>query len=274
MKFRTFLRFFVIFMGLIGIMQVGRAETNTDAERIFNYAEGLFSAQEYGLARESYLKVLYLYPENQYQDDAQFKIGETYVREGNMWWALRAWEKFIKKYPNSERIPEVKKKLDFVRTIVQQWEQPIITIEERTANRYIDWGYSFMLRSVSSGEFGIVLNKEEFDTAMYWFDKVISEFPNTHLAAKAQYFKGETYLRQEKPSGYEKAIEEYQKVIDNYPNTHWADEAGIRIGDIYKDKIRSKKKAIGAYQKVVERYNGNPNNYYVSYAKTQIEYLK
>ena len=259
---------------LLALTGIAKAQTSPEVKRIFNYAEGLFSTQEYGLAREAYLKVLYFYPQNDYQDDALFKVGETYARQGNFWYAMDEWNKLIDRFSNSEFVPKTREKIKDAEVIVQQMVHPIVTVDERKANRYINWGYSFMLRSVRSGEFGVVYNKEEFNTSLYWFDKVINEFPNTELAAYAQYFKGELYIQQAKPSYYEKAVEEYQKVIDNYSKSHWADEAGVKIGDVYQDKIRSKKKAVAAYQKVVERYKSDPNSYYVSYAKTQIDYLK
>lgn len=266
-------KIFILFIFCLLLTNILNAEDAVDVKQLFNYAQGLFLNNETTLAKESFYKIIYLYPESEFKKDALFMIAKCYEKEGNFWYAKWTYEKFIKEYPADKNVEEAKKYLELCNINIQDSEKPLLTAEERTADKYINFGYTFMVRSVRTGEFGIVYNQEELEAAFYWYNKVIKEFPNSERAAKAQYFLGDAYMQQARQADYEKAVVEYQKVIDNYPDTYWAKRAGIQIGDVYQNSIRDKKKAIEAYKKVVEMLKDNPNSYFVSYAKAQINYL-
>jgi len=261
-------------------------EKMIEIDKLFRYAEALFNVEEYGRAKETYLKIIYMYPKNKYTDESQYKVGECLQRQWNYWCAIKEWEKLIEQYPDSRFVTRAKEQIKLAKKYLEESEPPILTIEEQLANRYIDRGNQHLNNSVVS-IWGLIKKQSEFDEALNWYDKAISICPNGHLAAKAQYMKGELYMRFVQQDNYEKyyqilndedrtylmkAIEEYQKVIDNYPDTYWAKRAGIKIGDIYRENLRDKIKAIDAYQNVINRIK-DQDNYYVRYSSAQLVYL-
>jgi TolA-binding protein len=280
------------FVLILLVASVTCAESVTQVDKLFNYAEGLFLFREYGAAREIYLKVICLYPNNRYQDDAQFKIGESFAREGSFWYAIDEWQRLIDKYPASKLVDKATKNIGMAKIMVQDKEKPILTTEDRVADKYIHFGDDFLRNSVRWSDYGIIYTKEKLEKALYWFDKVISEFPQSYLSAKAQYYKGETYSKQgynreyfrgesfvefswpKVAEDYKKSVQEYQKVIDNYPGTYWADRAGVKIGDIYIERLNNKEASIKAYKKVMEKNKMDFNNYYACYSSAQINYIE
>jgi TolA-binding protein len=57
------------------------------------------------------------------------------------------------------------------------------------------------------------------------FGRLVAEFPGHDRADDAQYFSGETLLRE---SSWEAAIREYRKVVDRYPDSSLGDDALFR----------------------------------------------
>jgi TolA-binding protein len=272
----------VLFLMLFLSFRVYSQETG-NPKSIFTYAEELLSCKEYGMAMKEYLKLIYLCSDNQYKDDAQYKIGLCLFRNSTLgpYFAIEQWQKLIDKYPDSKWVAEAKKKIKSAKTIIhttyQYSDPPVISVKESVANRYIDWGSGFLDNSKkwSSEANYWVYNKEELKKAFYWFDKVIAEFPDlNNLAAKAQIYRGNSFLKKTGQPDYKGAVEEYLKVVDKYPDTVWANEALQKAGDIYSNELRSIKKAIEIYQKLVDRNGNDADNYYVIYGKYRIGYLK
>lgn len=59
----------------------------------------------YKEARESFLAYLQGKPDPDLADDAQYLVGETYYNERQYEYALVAYDRVIKSYPRSEKIP-------------------------------------------------------------------------------------------------------------------------------------------------------------------------
>jgi TolA-binding protein len=261
-------------------------QAKSEVDTLIKYADGLVTVYNYGKAREIYSEVLFKYPGNNKEEYLQFMICKCFALEGGWgyWYAAVEFEKFLNKYPNSTYAEEAKKLLSNCKKVVQWGEDgdgqiPLFSVEEKLAQKYINFGIDFIYRIVETGEGGYpVYKQEELEQAIYWFNKVITEFPNIWYAAKAQYYIGEAYSTMGRPSDYEKAVTEYQKVLDNYPDTlffkGYRRGALRKIGDIYQKKIFDKKLAIAAYQKLLELEKDNPDSFYASYARAQLKYLK
>jgi len=251
------------------------------AKGTFKLADEMFAQQKYSSAIKEYLRVAYLYNDSELSEEAIYKTGLCLFLQGSYgpFYGIEQWQKVIAKYPNGKWAAEAAKKIKEANTIIHTSllynEPPVITIEEQVAGQFVDWGKGHLNNSNQYIEKlnTTVYNGEELKKAYYWFDKVIAEFPKTHLAAAAQFYRGESFFKKTGQPDYKAAIVEYQKVIDNYPEIFWANEAQMKIADTYKDNLVDIKKAIESYQKLVERNGNNPNNYYVLYAKARLEFL-
>lgn len=255
------------------------AQEVEDVKQQFEYAEQLLATNQPCCAIKEYLKVIYLYPASELQETALFKVTECLVRVNNPWAAIEQCENFIKKYPNSKFIKDVEKRIATAKKIshtsLGYSEPPGLTLREKVASKYIDFGTDLLNSSESKGDTGeIIYNKERLAKAFYWFDKVIQEFPDTYIVAKAQYYRAMAFIKQERQADYNKAIEDLQKVVDNYPNTIWADEALKKIGDIYQNNLVDKSKAVATFQKLIDKKKDDSSDYYVIYAKAMIKYLQ
>ncbi|MBU3929508.1 tetratricopeptide repeat protein [bacterium] len=75
---------------------------------------------------------------------------------------------------------------------------------------------------------------KKFNESIAVCRKIVSEYPDSYLAASAQYYKG--FMLQFDLEDYENAIIEYQKVLKNYPASGRASFALYRIGECYKNQ--------------------------------------
>ncbi|NIO03233.1 MAG: tetratricopeptide repeat protein [Proteobacteria bacterium] len=91
------------------------------------------------------------------------------------------------------------------------------------------------------GQFG---KQEEIppglNRAMDIYDEIIASYPNSELAAEAQFKKGEVFHNEF--SGYwnrlhrDDAVREFQKVVQNYPHTDQARRAKERLATLQKEE--------------------------------------
>jgi len=81
-------------------------------------------------------------------------------------------------------------------------------------------------------------DKGNFDLALDGFKNYIALFPDTSLAAAAQYWIGECYSSKKE---YTKAIESFRKVITSYPRSDKAPGAKLKIGLSYLNEKNTAK---------------------------------
>ena len=86
---------------------LGNSALDSDkiAEEHFGKAIGLLNQENYQEAIEEYNKVIKLLPDSLIAQDAQYWIGQTYLRMGDLDGALSIFEKLIKDHPRSAIIP-------------------------------------------------------------------------------------------------------------------------------------------------------------------------
>ena len=246
-------------------------------EQLMDYGQKLYDDLDYGSAAGAYDTIVFYYPASPLREEAMYKWIVCYLNNGDSWEVLKGMDRFLVQYPSSKYAEEVKKYQKMLKNIVRgNREQPKYSISNRIADNWIGSYYpDFYNLSMVTGQYGNEYRPEQFDTAMYWLDKCIERAPKTVAAAKAQYTKGELYLKQDRKEDYLKAVAEYQKVIDEYFDIepYYAGQAGIKIAVIYQDYLRDKDKAINAYKAIVDKFKNDLNNYFVRYAQTQIAVL-
>ena len=244
-----------------------------DIQRNFNYAEILFDSELYASALEVYLKIVIFFPKSEFTEFSEFKIGKCYQRLGKYWLAIKQFESFIEKYPDSKLVQNAKDEIKLTKLYIQNKDKYAVDIKDFLCDEYINFGNEFINRSEKITSYGKLYIKEEFEKGVEWFRKAIEDFSDSPRVPRAYFDLATAYRRTDKKADYETAISILKKIVDNYPESVWADRALVTIGDIYKDNLQDNKKAIEAYQKVIEKYKNDPNNYFVKYAEAQIKIL-
>jgi TolA-binding protein len=260
-------------ISIFGFYRTVLSEEIDEVKKNFNYAESLFDAELYQSALEVYLRIINFFPKTEFSELSEFKIGKCYQRLGKYWLAIKQFENFIKKYPESKFVQEAKNEIELTKSYIQNKDIYAISMEDFLCDEYINRGNEHINRSEKITSYGKLYIEEEFKTGIYWFEKAIAEFPNSPRVPRAYFDLATAYRRTDKKADYEKAIEIYQKIVDNYPDSVWADRALLAIGDTYKDNLQNTKKAIEIYKNVIDKYKDQQNNYFVKYAETQIKVL-
>lgn len=267
----------MILTGTMLIWCVFSVKGEESAEQVFNYAEQLFSCEVFPQAIEQYLKVIYLLGPNNYVEEAEYKIGECLQREEKYWIAMDRWEKVIQKYPDSKWTEKAKESIKLTELLIQNRrmvEEYSLDLRDKLAKRYIEFGKDFLGRAAKQTEYGLVYEEREFNTAIYWFNKVLKDFPDSIYVPEAIDQIGYAYYLKDRVEDYKQAVIEYSRIVELYPGTVWEPMILSWIGDIYQNKLGDKKKAIETYQKVVDNSKYGEDDFYTSYAKTQIAILK
>jgi tol-pal system protein YbgF len=80
-------------------------EKEQKAKDAYMEAYQVYKANNLEKARGKFQALLDTYPENEFSDNAQFWIGETYFKEKNYENAILAYDALLKKYPKSDKTP-------------------------------------------------------------------------------------------------------------------------------------------------------------------------
>jgi tol-pal system protein YbgF len=96
-------------------------------------------------------------------------------------------------------------------------------------------------------------DKGNFDLALAGFQNYINQFPDTSLAASAQYWIGECYSSKK---DFSRAIEAFELVITTYPRSDKVPGAKLKIGLSYLN-ANHPEKAKAYLNKVIKEYPGS-----------------
>ena len=97
--------------------------------------------------------------------------------------------------------------------------------------------------------------KEKYLENIKQFEEIVNQYPNPKYDVQFLLFTAAYY---EYAGEHEKAIEVFQRVLNDYPRSHLASIAQCAIGVIYEEKLGDKDKAKIAYQKVISNYPQSP----------------
>jgi tol-pal system protein YbgF len=95
-------------------------------------------------------------------------------------------------------------------------------------------------------------DKGNFDLALAGFQNYIAQFPDTSLAAAAQYWIGECYSSKK---DFTRAIDAFEKVITSYPKSDKVPGAKLKIGLSYLN-AKNPEKAREYLNKVIKEHRG------------------
>ena len=105
-----------------------------------------------------------------------------------------------------------------------------------------------------------------YDLALAGFRDFLARYPDSELAANAEYWIGESLYSQKK---YSEAIDEFNRVVNKYPKSDKAPGALLKKGYAYL-AINDRPRAIVQFQYVVHEY---PNSRESALAKDRLRQL-
>jgi len=181
--------------------------TKSGEDALYKYADSYYHMKDYILAGYYFRKYTTDYPKGKYAEDAQFMSAKCYYLDAPKpkldqqatHTALKEFELFITKYPDSKRIDECNNLVDELRA----------KLEEKSflnAKLYYDIGY--------------------YNAASIALKNSMKDFPDTkykeeimYLIVKSKYKYAENSIITKQKERYEDTIKAYNTFIEKYPSS-------------------------------------------------------
>lgn len=199
-----------------------------------------------------------------------YLLGLIALSENRNQSAIETWSKLVELYPNSKQAREVTEKMEEIRDTSDSRETEIINavkVEELIGNGefWYDETYYFDTSYLI-----------ESDIAIYWYDKVIEEFPGTEGAKKAFEKKIGLYshsiprLTDEWAEKYLRQMEEtVSQFLEEYPNAAEGELFVFLLGQALWSEDEDRE-ALEWFNKLIEDA-GDRENFYTDLAKRRRE---
>ena len=185
-------------------------------------------------------KLIDLYSDkSKWADDALLYIAksEYYLQKYSQ--AKNHLETFLKKYPNSELVPEAYLWLGKVYLKLKKYEQAdeafFYAIENAASSR---------IRAEAYFEKGLdAFNREDYNAANEFFLKAMEEKPDDEYRALLQFYLAETFYIQKR---YEEAIKQYKKVMKFSPTVdiEYRTKYHLALSLIQEEKYKEAKRIL------------------------------
>lgn len=176
----------------------------------FYYAECHFKLKEYILAIAEYEKLLRIYSNSEYVDDAQYMIGLSYYKlspkagldQTYTEKAVEEFQKFLEDYPDSQLAGQVNEYMQKCR--------------EKIAQKHFRNGESYRKRTF-------------YRSAIIYYNYVLDNYYDTKYAEKSLWGKAECYR---KIGDLEQAEIFYKLYLEKYPKSSRIDDARNQLSSM------------------------------------------
>lgn len=177
-----------------------------------------FQLKEYIIAGSEYQKLVAQYPQSPLAEVGEYKEGLSYYMLSPKYSldqdytnkAVDTFQLFIEDYPNSDMVGEATKMIEKCR--------------DKLAHKQFDSGRLYQ-------------KMKEYTAARIYYDLVLNNYYDTPYAAKAQYYKANSFERQKQ---WENAIKEYTVFLDKFRDSELADRA-LRGLNRSRDNLANKR---------------------------------
>lgn len=95
-------------------------------------------------------------------------------------------------------------------------------------------------------------NEEKSELAIKFYDKFVSNYPQSPLAPEALFRIAVVAAGHQKD--LEKAIETYRRLVQKYPDNEFAPKSQFMVGYLYANEIKDYEQAKEAYKLFLEKY--------------------
>lgn len=169
-----------------------------------------YNDREYPLAAGEFNRMVSNFPTSPLTDDAMFYAAVCALKQSpglhldqrSTHLAIERLEMFLEEYPESELVPQAKKKLFEAR----------LKLAEKT---------------YKTGE--LYMKMKDYDAALIYLNEVLDLYGDTDWAAQALFLTGELYSKQGK---FVQAKKAFQEFVSKYPQNKLTDKAKKKIKDI------------------------------------------
>jgi tetratricopeptide (TPR) repeat protein len=114
----------------------------------------------------------------------------------------------------------------------------------------------------------LLVRQRKYSEALARFQSVALHYPETSLVDDATLRGGEMDLLLNR---VDDALAVFRKVVNDLPTSILRDQAQMRIGQVYENRLRNKQKAIEAYEEVLANF---PTSLFVEEARKRIRLLR
>ncbi len=185
---------------IITLSYSGRAEA---AKAQFYLAECHYRMKEYILAASEYERLLKIYPNSEWVDDAKYMLGMSYFKlspshgldQEYTYKAIRQFQEFLEEFRTSPLVPTVEARL-------AECRDKLARKMFSAAEQYFKMGL--------------------YESARIYYDLVLDNHYDSKYAPRAYYRLGESYLKMRK---YDQAQEAFKKMVEKFPNHDLAKKA-------------------------------------------------
>jgi len=200
--------------------------TKNGEDALYKYADSYYHLKDYILAGYYFRKYTTDYPKGTYAENAQFMSAKCYYLDAPKskldqqatLTALKEFELFITKYPDSKRIEECNNLVDELRA----------KLEEKSylnAKLYYDIGY--------------------FNAASIALKNSIKDYPDTkykedimYLIVKSKYKYAQNSIITKQKERYEETLKAYNTFIEKYPSSNYLKELNTIKKNIEKEILK------------------------------------
>jgi outer membrane protein assembly factor BamD len=199
--------------------------TSRAEQTYFYYCECYFQTGEYSVAAYHYYNFNQTFPNSERAEEALFKNAYCYYLDSpvssldqkNTIDAIRQFQLFVNKYPESPKVPECNKLIDQLRVKLE-------VKEFNNAMTYYHLG--------------------SYKSAMVAFQNVIKSYPSSgqreeclYYILRSSWMYAEQSIEIKKSERYKNAMEHYIKLVDAYPSGKYIKEAE-KIYEDCKEKVK------------------------------------
>ncbi len=227
-------RFFLIFLSGIIIISCGsnRPKKDLSAEERINYAIKKFDDGDYLDAKTEFRIIVLNFPGHNVVDKAQYYLAECHFKLKEYILAIAEYEKLVRMFPNSSYKDDAlykvglsnyklspKYSLDQTYTL-QAIEKLQHFMEEFPDGDYKDEANDIMTRcreKLAKKEYknGELYRKlTYYDAAILYYESVVNNYYDTSWAKEAQYWLA---VCLKKEGEYDRALAEYKRYLSKYP---------------------------------------------------------
>ena len=208
-----------------GRQPAGEASYTEAAQVAYEEAERAFGRRDYETARHRFIGVYTEFPYSQYAALAEFRIGDTFLRERTYARAIEAFRRFSRIHPTHPLVPEAEYKiaLAYVNQMPGDWfARPPSYERDLSDTENAHQALRLFLSNYGESEFA--------DDARVYLDET------TNRLASYELYTAEFYTRRDNPRA---AALRAEYLVENYPNAEQVPEALflhgralIELGDV------------------------------------------
>jgi len=216
-----------------------------DPDDEFERALGFFESKKLNQAVEAFERILFYHPSSEYVDDAQYWLARTYFEKKDYDQAISEFDYLIKNFSTSGfledaymyraksyflKAPSYEKDPTEINNAISLFDQfltkfPNSKFTEEVRNLILSARNRLAKKEVENGKLYIKLS--ELDAALFYFEFVIENYPETDVSNEAMYLAATLYENKDK----EKALKLYDELLEE---EDWKEKAEKRIEKLKK----------------------------------------